>query len=96
MYFSILYIGGKLGFYYKDHEILPPLPGSDVSVFVTLRSLYYKGSKFETNLFVHAVGFHRYIVENLNDASSDNLIENEVEEFDPPSEVCKKKYSSVI
>ncbi|RLM87608.1 xylulose kinase-like [Panicum miliaceum] len=51
--------GGKLGFYYKDHEILPPLP----------------------------VGFHRYIVENLDDASSDNLIEREVAEFNPPSEV---------
>nr|CAB3458756.1 unnamed protein product [Digitaria exilis] len=51
--------GGKLGFYYKDHEILPPLP----------------------------VGFHRYIVESLSEASSDNLIEHEVEEFDPPSEV---------
>ncbi|KAF8679139.1 hypothetical protein HU200_045905 [Digitaria exilis] len=59
IYFSILYIGGKLGFYYKDHEILPPLP----------------------------VGFHRYIVESLSEASSDNLIEHEVEEFDPPSEV---------
>ncbi|KAK3125841.1 hypothetical protein QOZ80_7BG0610390 [Eleusine coracana subsp. coracana] len=51
--------GGKLGFYYRDHEILPPLP----------------------------VGFHRYIVENFNDVSSDNLMEREVEEFDPPSEV---------
>lgn len=51
--------GGKLGFYYKDHEILPPLP----------------------------VGFHRYTVENLNDVSSDALLEREVEEFDPPSEV---------
>ncbi|CAN6176387.1 unnamed protein product [Urochloa humidicola] len=51
--------GGKLGFYYKDHEILPPLP----------------------------VGFHRYTIENLDGASSDNLIEREVAEFDPPSEV---------
>jgi len=51
--------GGKLGFYYKDHEILPPLP----------------------------VGFHRYAVENLNDVTSDTLLEREVEEFDPPSEV---------
>ncbi|XP_051214119.1 xylulose kinase 2 [Lolium perenne] len=51
--------GGKLGFYYKDHEILPPLP----------------------------VGFHRYIVENFNDASADNLTEREVQEFDAPSEV---------
>lgn len=23
-----LLIGGKLGFYYKEHEILPPLPGA--------------------------------------------------------------------
>ncbi|SPT16742.1 unnamed protein product [Triticum aestivum] len=52
--------GGRLGFYYKDHEILPPLP----------------------------VGFHRYIVENFSDASSDNLKECEVQEFDPESEVC--------
>uniref|UniRef100_A0A453AY68 Xylulose kinase n=1 Tax=Aegilops tauschii subsp. strangulata TaxID=200361 RepID=A0A453AY68_AEGTS len=51
--------GGRLGFYYKDHEILPPLP----------------------------VGFHRYIVENFSDASSDNLKECEVQEFDPESEV---------
>ncbi|CAN6199994.1 unnamed protein product [Urochloa humidicola] len=50
--------GGKLGFYYKDHEILPPLP----------------------------VGFHRYMID-LDGASSDNLIELEVAEFDPPSEV---------
>jgi hypothetical protein len=28
----ILYAGGKLGFYYKDHEILPPLPGNNVVV----------------------------------------------------------------
>lgn len=25
-----LHVGGKLGFYYKDHEILPPLPGIDI------------------------------------------------------------------
>jgi hypothetical protein len=25
-----MHVGGKLGFYYKDHEILPPLPGIDV------------------------------------------------------------------
>jgi len=41
------------------------------------------------------VGFHRYAVENLNDVSSDTLLEREVEEFDPPSEVHEKKYSSV-
>jgi hypothetical protein len=35
------------------------------------------------------------MVENLDDASSDNLIEREVAEFDPPSEVCKKSYLSV-
>jgi len=54
-----------------------------------LRPFYYKESKPETNRFVDVVGFHRYIVENLDDASSDNLIEREVAEFNPPSEVCK-------
>jgi len=28
--FFFMHVGGKLGFYYKDHEILPPLPGIDV------------------------------------------------------------------
>ena len=28
LYKLLLYIGGKLGFYYKDNEILPPLPGT--------------------------------------------------------------------
>jgi len=54
-----------------------------------LRPFYYKESKPETNRFVDVVGFHRYIVENLDDASSDKLIEREVAEFNPPSEVCK-------
>ncbi|KAK4352257.1 hypothetical protein RND71_027775 [Anisodus tanguticus] len=51
--------GGKIGFYYKEHEILPPLP----------------------------VGFHRYILDNFTGDSMDGVIEHEVEEFDPPSEV---------
>ncbi|CAL1395629.1 unnamed protein product [Linum trigynum] len=51
--------GGKLGFYYKDHEILPPLP----------------------------IGFHRYILQNFNGASLEGVSEQEVKEFDPPSEV---------
>uniref|UniRef100_M1A1K2 Xylulose kinase n=1 Tax=Solanum tuberosum TaxID=4113 RepID=M1A1K2_SOLTU len=51
--------GGRLGFYYKDFEILPPLP----------------------------VGFHRYILDNFTGDSMDGVIEHEVEEFDPPSEV---------
>lgn len=51
--------GGKLGFYYKDHEILPPLP----------------------------VGIHRYILSNFDGDTSNGLIEQEVKEFDPPSEV---------
>ncbi|KAK1392991.1 Xylulose kinase [Heracleum sosnowskyi] len=50
--------GGKLGFYYKDNEILPPLP----------------------------VGFHRYILTNL-DGGTLNVLEQEVMEFDPLSEV---------
>ncbi|XP_072952429.1 xylulose kinase 2 isoform X2 [Typha angustifolia] len=51
--------GGKLGFYYKEHEILPPLP----------------------------VGFHRYVLENFSSGSLDEMKEQEVDEFDPPSEV---------
>ena len=38
-YFFIMYVGGKLGFYYKDHEILPPLPGNVIFVFVTFAPL---------------------------------------------------------
>ncbi|CAL1361393.1 unnamed protein product [Linum trigynum] len=51
--------GGKLGFYYKDHEILPPLP----------------------------IGFHRYILQNFSGASLEGVKEQEVKEFDPPSEI---------
>ncbi|KAJ6422181.1 hypothetical protein OIU84_027180 [Salix udensis] len=51
--------GGKLGFYYKDHEILPPLP----------------------------VGFHRYVLPNFTGNTVEGLNEQEVTEFDPPSEV---------
>lgn len=51
--------GGRLGFYYKDFEILPPLP----------------------------VGFHRYVLENFTGDSLDGIKEQEVQEFDPPSEV---------
>ncbi|XP_062204435.1 xylulose kinase 2-like isoform X1 [Phragmites australis] len=51
--------GGKLGFYYKEHEILPPLP----------------------------VGFHRYIIKNFTGGSLDAMVEHEVDEFDPASEV---------
>ncbi|KAL1822944.1 hypothetical protein ACET3Z_009722 [Daucus carota] len=49
--------GGKLGFYYKDNEILPPLP----------------------------VGFHRYITSL--DVNTLSVLEQEVKEFDPSSEV---------
>ncbi|XP_076902259.1 xylulose kinase 2-like [Bidens hawaiensis] len=51
--------GGKLGFYYKDHEILPPLP----------------------------IGYHRYTLENFKGDTLDGVIEQEVKEFDPPSEI---------
>ncbi|KAL8126443.1 hypothetical protein AgCh_013650 [Apium graveolens] len=50
--------GGKLGFYYKDNEILPPLP----------------------------VGFHRYILTYI-DGDTLKVLEQEVMEFDPSSEV---------
>ncbi|KAF3441120.1 hypothetical protein FNV43_RR15031 [Rhamnella rubrinervis] len=51
--------GGKIGFYYKEHEILPPLP----------------------------VGFHHYILENFTGDKLEGVVESEVLEFDPPSEV---------
>lgn len=51
--------GGKLGFYYKEHEILPPLP----------------------------VGFHRYALENFTGNTFEGLKEQELTEFDPPTEV---------
>jgi xylulokinase len=50
---------GKLGFYYTENEILPPLP----------------------------VGSHRYILENFSGESLEGVKEQEVGEFDPPSEV---------
>lgn len=104
-----LHVGGKLGFYYKDHEILPPLPGIDVlplqcfpvfyskknseTIIIAAFPLLYSNSKTQKlTVYFHAVGFHRYTVENLNDVSSDALLEREVEEFDPPSEVCEEEY----
>ncbi|XP_040385762.1 xylulose kinase 2 isoform X3 [Oryza brachyantha] len=51
--------GGKLGYYFKEPEILPPLP----------------------------VGFHRYIVNSLASGSLDEMVEHEINQFDPPSEV---------
>ncbi|KAE8657027.1 U4/U6 small nuclear ribonucleoprotein PRP4-like protein-like [Hibiscus syriacus] len=51
--------GGKIGFYYKDHEILPPLPA----------------------------GFHRYVLQNFNGETLDGLNVQEIQEFDPRSEV---------
>ncbi|OAY51082.1 xylulose kinase 2 isoform X2 [Manihot esculenta] len=50
---------GKLGFYYRDHEILPPLP----------------------------VGVHRYKLQNFTGDNREGVNEQEVQEFDPPSEV---------
>lgn len=34
-----------------------------------------------------SVGYHRYTLENFNSDSLDGLVEHEVQEFDPPSEV---------
>ncbi|KAL1200025.1 Xylulose kinase 2 [Cardamine amara subsp. amara] len=50
---------GKLGYYYTENEILPPLP----------------------------VGSHRYILENFSGEPLESVKEQEVNEFDPPSEV---------
>lgn len=35
-YLAILPSGGKLGFYYKEHEILPPMPGINWSIFFSI------------------------------------------------------------
>ncbi|KAF0915606.1 hypothetical protein E2562_037461 [Oryza meyeriana var. granulata] len=51
--------GGKLGYYYKEPEILPPLP----------------------------VGFHRYVVNSSASGSLDEMVEHQINQFDPPSEV---------
>jgi len=36
---------------------------------------------------LYTVGFHRYVVKNLTSGSLDEMVEEEVDEFDPPSEV---------
>ncbi|KAB8118334.1 hypothetical protein EE612_061106 [Oryza sativa] len=51
--------GGKLGYYYNEPEILPPLP----------------------------VGFHRYVVSSSASGSLDEMVEHQINQFDPPSEV---------
>lgn len=38
-------------------------------------------------LLLVSVGFHRYSLENFNGNTVEGVSENEVEEFDPPSEV---------
>ncbi|KAG8092819.1 hypothetical protein GUJ93_ZPchr0012g21602 [Zizania palustris] len=50
---------GKLGYYYKEPEILPPLPA----------------------------GFHRYGFDNSASGSLDEMVEHNIDQFDPPSEV---------
>ncbi|RVX22446.1 Xylulose kinase [Vitis vinifera] len=65
--------GGKIGFYYKDHEILPPLPG-----------IYIQD--FPVN-YPYQVGFHRYVLQGFTGENLDGINECEVEEFDPSSEV---------
>jgi len=35
----------------------------------------------------HQVGFHRYVLNNLTSHGLDGVIEQEVDEFDAPSEV---------
>ncbi|BAT18229.1 xylulose kinase 2 isoform X1 [Oryza sativa Japonica Group] len=51
--------GRKLGYYYNEPEILPPLP----------------------------VGFHRYVVSSSASGSLDEMVEHQINQFDPPSEV---------
>ncbi|XP_047267035.1 xylulose kinase 2-like isoform X3 [Capsicum annuum] len=57
-----------------------------------IRDRYADGSWEVFNMFLQQtpplnVGFHRYILENFTVDSMDGVIEHEVEEFDPPSEV---------
>lgn len=42
------------------------------------------------------VGFHRYILPNFNGDTSNGLVEQEVKEFDPPSEVSERKHFLII
>lgn len=59
-------IGGKIGFYYKDHEILPPLPGGFLtfSCFHSFRILisspmdYYKYSCYIDGLDISTAFLH--------------------------------------
>lgn len=82
--------GGKLGFFYKDHEILPPLPGNKNYIFLSFLSLLLLEDTLVLTQYCSCIkaGFHRYILENFSTRSLDNIKEREVEEFDPPSEVC--------
>lgn len=77
-----------MGFYYKEHEILPPLPGLVLALylFYPLAIQYSSHCSFRFSP-IHIVGFHRYIVKNLSSGSLDQMVEEEVDEFDPPSEV---------
>ncbi|KAG6737836.1 hypothetical protein POTOM_059367 [Populus tomentosa] len=99
--------GGKMGFYYKDHEILPPLPGvsipdivvenfacgfcdvSETKIGFVLLQVYYlkKPQKINSQFLMNPVGFHRYELPNFTGNNVEELNEQEVKEFDPPSEV---------
>lgn len=48
-------------------------------------------SKNEFQFRFHAVGFHRYALENFTGNTFEGLKEQELTEFDPPTEVCKLK-----
>lgn len=82
--------GGKLGFYYRDHEILPPLPGFlRISKKLSLDFVLSKIT-FSTGFYVliDLVGYHRYVL-NLNEKYVNEVQAHEVQAFDAPSEVSK-------
>lgn len=85
---------GKIGFYYKEHEILPPLPGEGTpKIHLHWNNTSWFVSHIMRRLWTHnfqarsSVGFHRYILDNFIGDSADGVVEREIEEFDPPSEV---------
>ncbi|RVW56226.1 Xylulose kinase [Vitis vinifera] len=89
--------GGKIGFYYKDHEILPPLPGwffgfvlnyFEMVVHSIPRNCQMDQWRIQMlSCLCIAVGFHRYVLQGFTGENLDGINECEVEEFDPSSEV---------
>lgn len=68
-----------------------------LETLVDIRDRYADGSWEVFNMFLQQtpplnVGFHRYVLDNFTGDSMDGVIEHEVEEFDPPSEVSGLRF----